>query len=293
MVCRVRCCIKKSKGTISDTKHLERLRPTELRVFTKVVEAALVPLRERSVHILSYLDDWLILAQPCRQLCAHRDLVLKHFSLLGLRVNWEKSKLVPMQRISFLGMELNLVNQTGTPHPGTCSVGAELLQDFIRQDGGSTETLSEAPGAYGCSCGDSPARSAPYETASALAPWRIPRWAWKRGTHRVQIKPACHKTFSPWSDPSFLWAGVPLKQVSRHAVVFTDASATGWGATYNWHAGLVSSSILAQQDLVPGTHAPRDSPSLADSSEEGSAFSETGHPLAPTSGPVETPRMVP
>ncbi len=31
----------------------------------------------------------------------------------------------------------------------------------------------------------------------------------------------------------------------------------------------------------PGTHAPRDSPSLADSSEEGSAFSETGHPLAP------------
>ncbi len=43
----------------------------------------------------------------------------------------------------------------------------------------------------------------------------------------------------------------------------------------------------------PGTHAPRDSPSLANSSEEGSAFSETGHPMAPASGPVETPRMVP
>ncbi len=57
-------------------------------------------------------------------------------------------------------------------------------------------------------------------------------------------------------------------------------------------AGLVSSSILAQQDLVPRTHAPRGSPFLADSSEEGSAFSETGYPLAPTSGPVETPRMV-
>ncbi len=58
-------------------------------------------------------------------------------------------------------------------------------------------------------------------------------------------------------------------------------------------AGLVSGSILAQQDLVPGTHAPRDSPSLANSSEEGSAFSETGHPMAPASGPVETPSMVP
>ncbi len=61
-----------------------------------------------------------------------------------------------------------------TPHPGTCSVRAELLQDLIRQDGGSTETLSEAPGAYGCSCGDSPARSAPFETASALALWPNP-----------------------------------------------------------------------------------------------------------------------
>ncbi len=58
-------------------------------------------------------------------------------------------------------------------------------------------------------------------------------------------------------------------------------------------AGPGSGSILAQQDLVPRTHAPRDSPSLADSSEEGSAFSETGHPLAPASRPVETLRVVP
>ncbi len=65
---------------------------------------------------------------------------------------------------------------------------------------------------------------------------RIPRWAWKHGTYRVQITPACRKTFRPWSDPSFLRAGVPLEQVSRHAVVFTDASTTGWGATYNGQA---------------------------------------------------------
>ncbi len=57
-------------------------------------------------------------------------------------------------------------------------------------------------------------------------------------------------------------------------------------------AGPVSGSILAQQDLVPRTHAPRDSPSLADSFEEGSAFSETGHPLAPASRPLETPCVV-
>ncbi len=61
-----------------------------------------------------------------------------------------------------------------TPHPGMCSVGAELPQYFFRQDSVPTETFTEAPGAYGCSCGDSPARSAPYETASSLAPWPGP-----------------------------------------------------------------------------------------------------------------------
>ncbi len=32
------------------------------RVITKVAEAVLVPLREVGIHILNYLDDWLILA---------------------------------------------------------------------------------------------------------------------------------------------------------------------------------------------------------------------------------------
>ncbi len=50
-------------------------------------------------------------------------------------------------------------------------------------------------------------------------------------------------------------------------------------------AGPLSGAILAQSGLVPRNDAPRDSPSLANSSEEGSPFSEKGHPLAPTCGP--------
>ncbi len=69
------------------------------RVFTKIVEGALTPLREVGVRILNYLDDWLILAQSREQLGDHRDLMLRHLSQLGLRVNWEKSKLSPVQRV--------------------------------------------------------------------------------------------------------------------------------------------------------------------------------------------------
>ncbi len=38
--------------------------------------------------------------------------MLCHLSQLGFRVNWEKSKFSPVQRISFLGMELDSVNMT-------------------------------------------------------------------------------------------------------------------------------------------------------------------------------------
>ncbi len=81
-------------------------------MFTKVVEGALTPLREVGVRILNYPDDWLILAQSREQLGDHRDLVLRHLSQLGLRVNWEKSKLSPVQRISFLGVELDSLSMT-------------------------------------------------------------------------------------------------------------------------------------------------------------------------------------
>ncbi len=206
------------------------------RVFTKVVEAALVPLREQGVRILNYLDDWLILAQSRRQLSAHRDLVLKHLSLLGLRVNWEKSKLVPTQRISFLGMEFDSVNQTARL---TQERAQSVLNCFKTLSGRMAVPLKLFQRLLGHMAAAAVTVPLGLLHMRPLQHWlygRIPRWAWKRGTYRVQITPACRKTFRPWSDPSFLRAGVPLEQVSRHAVVFTDASSTGWGATYNGHA---------------------------------------------------------
>ncbi len=45
--------------------------------------------------------------------------------------------------------------------------------------------------------------------------------------------------------------GVPLEQVSRHAVVYTDASTKGWGATFNglavsgvWTRAVVKSTFV-------------------------------------------------
>ncbi len=61
----------------------------------------------------------------------------------------------------------------GQPHStslrGACSVNAEMPGVSPAQEGGSTETFSEAPGAYGIFSRYHAARIASYETASALA----------------------------------------------------------------------------------------------------------------------------
>ncbi len=111
----------------------------------------------------------------------------------------------------------------------------------LRQDGGTTETVSEAPGAYGGCGGSHTAGAAPYETASTLAPWPSP----EVGMAERHAAGPSHSSL-PWSDLSFLRAGVPLEQVSRHAVVYTDASAKGWAATFN---GLAVSGVWTGPQL--------------------------------------------
>ncbi len=115
-------CVRRSGMAVQGPPHQLSLSP---RVFTKVVEGALTPLREVGVRILNYLDDWLILAQSREQLGDHRDLVLRHLSQLGLRVNWEKSKLSPVQRISF-SCGVRLGEYDGTHHGGTRLFGRHL-----------------------------------------------------------------------------------------------------------------------------------------------------------------------
>ncbi len=93
----------------------------------------------------------------------------------------------------------------GQPHSTslnrTCSVDAELPGVFPGQEGGSIETVSESPGAYGICNRCYASRFASYETASVLASRPSP----KTGT-TYSVTPSCHQTFSSWSDLAFLRA---------------------------------------------------------------------------------------
>ncbi len=124
----------------------------------------------------------------------------------------------------------------GTPHGGTCPSSAEMPEFLQRQECGTTETVSEAPGAYGIRSFSHAARIASYETTSALATLPGPEAGMAPRYTASGYHPAVLRSLSPWMDLAFLWAAAPLEQVSRHTVVPTDASSTAWGATCNGQA---------------------------------------------------------
>ncbi len=205
-------------------------------MFTKVVEGALTPLREVGVRILNYLDDWLILAQSREQLADHRDLVLRHLSQLGLRVNWEKSKLSPVQRISFLGVELDSVSMTARLTEERAQAVLNCLSSFRGRNVVPLKPFQRLLGHMASAAAVTPLGLLHMRPLQHWLHSRVPRWAWRRGTLRVGISQQCRRSLSPWADLAFLRAGVPLEQVSRHTVVTTDASSMGWGATCNGQA---------------------------------------------------------
>ncbi len=80
-----------------------------------------------------------------------------------------KEQALPCAENLFFWCGVRLVEYDGTPHGGVCPSSAELPEFLQRQECGTTETVSEAPGACGiCSCSHA-ARIASCQTTSALA----------------------------------------------------------------------------------------------------------------------------
>ncbi len=80
-----------------------------------------------------------------------------------------KEQAFPCAENLFSRCGVRLGEYDGTPHGGTCPSSAELPEFLQRQEYGTTETVSEAPGAYGIRSCSHAARIASYETTSVLA----------------------------------------------------------------------------------------------------------------------------
>ena len=199
------------------------------RVFVKVTEAAIAPLRHQGIRLSNYIDDWLISAASCSEAARHTNLVLSHLEALGFNVNFGKSMLTPSQQISFIGISLDTANMTARLSPERADTFRNCLHLFqlnqvVRYKDCMVLAGLMASAVHLLRLGRFHMR--PFQRWSLGL--RIPPM---QGYRKVTVSQVCMDSLIPWRDQALLSSGVSMGMVTSHKVVTTDASRSGWGAT--------------------------------------------------------------
>ncbi|KAL0164048.1 hypothetical protein M9458_039801, partial [Cirrhinus mrigala] len=164
------------------------------RTFTKCMDVALSPPRQRGIRILNYL-----------------------------KVNLAKSALHPSRRISFLGAVFRLDPDEGNSRARSSS-GNTAARGLIQNRSLSPpQNVSKDARPYGLSIPSAKVRPASYAAPSVLAETT-------GSISCVVVDQTCVEALIPWKNSQWMERGVPLGMVCRRKVVTTDASNTVWGA---------------------------------------------------------------
>ncbi len=159
------------------------------RVFTKVAEGALAPLREVGIRILNCLEH----GPRVRTVVRSQGPGASAPQPVGASGQQGKEQALPCAENLFSRCGVRLGEYDNAPHGRARPISAELPEFLQRQDCGSAETVSEAPGAYGIHSCSHAARIASYETTSALVALPSPEMGmvprYTLGEHHTGVSP--------------------------------------------------------------------------------------------------------
>ncbi len=174
------------------------------RVFTKVAEAALVPLKKKEIRACAFSTTsttgsyWLSL----RISYANTGIGALAPQPVGPsgQLGKEQTLADAEDLFSRYGVWIRSIRQRASRRNALSRCWTAWIHS--RTGRGTTETVSEAPGAYGGCGGGHAAGAAPYETASTLAPWPSPEVAMAErhaeGPSHSSLPPNLHPVVRPF-----------------------------------------------------------------------------------------------
>ena len=205
--------------------------------FTWVMRTVVKELRGKGTRVNAYLDDWIFHGPDRSLLLAQVRSFLDLAASLGLQVNRAKSKLTPSQRLEYLGMQIDLVEQRIYPTPKKCSEIQDLLRGILTsQNSQKASHWAHVIGVLMSQTGFVPrGRLHIRPLQSNLSQhWD---YDWK---HNSQCLVPCPSHLREhllwWIDPVNLHKGQVMELLPPEATLFTDASQEGWGAHFLHHS---------------------------------------------------------
>ena len=217
------------KGTDYCFKAMPFGLSTAPRVFTRITRVILAYLRSKGRTIFAYLDDWLLLANSKEESIQFTSEVVSLLSSLGWVINHQKSALIPAQRVTYLGADLDLEKGFAFPSETRIDSIVSLASQISRQHPlrariwlcflGHLASLVEVLPL--CRLRMRPLQ---LHVLRHFKPSQDPL------SKKIPHNPKLSKDLQWWSDPSNLKSGRCFREIRPLSSMFTDASQSGWGA---------------------------------------------------------------
>ena len=200
---------------------------TAPQVFIRVMALVSAFLHHSGIRLRRYLDDWLIQASSREQVLLALDAVLQLCSSLGIVVNWDKSHLVPTQRMVYLGVLLDSVSFRASPALKRVEKLLSIGDAFLSCERQPVSSWLELLGVL-----SSMIQLVPGGRLRMRSLQLVLRRSWDqvdqstlvRWTQEVRVD------LEWWLYREHMELGVSLDQVSPQLDLWSDASDVGWGA---------------------------------------------------------------
>ena len=179
------------------------------------------------IRLCRYLDDWLILASSCPLVLQALDTVLRLCQELGIVVNWEKSNLLPAQRVVYLGVTIDSTLFRSSPSLPRVEKLFSITRISVLRCSASL-FLARAP--WSTVVFDSACSGGGRLRMQSLQLWLHHLCERKDDSLLIPWDSACRQDLEWWLVPGRLQLGISLTEVNPHLDFWSDASNVGWGA---------------------------------------------------------------
>ncbi len=198
------------------------------RVFTKIMKPIMAHLRQRTMKVIIYIDDLLLIAHSWEECQEHKQFIIQLFQKLGLVINWEKSQLIPCQQIRFLGHIIDSRKMTlSLPEEKVLHLQA-LCHQTIKKPILSAESLASLLGKMTASAEDvvpAPVFFRTLQMDLIVAVKTDPTYQ-----SMVSLSQGSIQELQWWAHCLWQWNGKPMNSPQPALTITSDASMEGWGA---------------------------------------------------------------
>ncbi|KAJ8042119.1 NACHT domain- and WD repeat-containing protein 1 [Holothuria leucospilota] len=203
---------------------------TAPRVFTRITRTVLAFLRKHGVLVFAYLDDWLILAHSEQQAVETTQFVVETLQALGWIINTGKS-LTPSQRVTYLGAILDFSLGQAFPTPERIQALAEVATLILSRRSHQARTWLRLLGLMASLVEVLPfcrlyMRPVQFHTLFHFKPDTDPL------TTPIPVTEEVIPFVRWWTHHENVLQGRPFRLHRPQTSISTDASLTGWGATW-------------------------------------------------------------